>query len=103
MKPSLFCDWPSDYERQFWAAYPRRIGKLAAMKALAKARENHDVPWAKMIGAVHAYVAHMAGNDPRFIKHPATWIHQGCWDDELPTGPDRPRTFASIAIHGARR
>jgi hypothetical protein len=35
-----------------------------------------------MLAKLMRYSAAMIGNDPRYIKHPLTWISQGCWDDE---------------------
>lgn len=67
----------------FWAAYPRKVGKLAAIKAwvriqpdvqlylriIAKVKEEtHSEQWQKDNGS--------------FIPHPATWLNQGRWDDE---------------------
>lgn len=67
----------------FWASYPRKVGKLAAIKAwlriqpdvqlylriIAKVKEEtHSEQWQKDNGS--------------FIPHPATWLNQGRWDDE---------------------
>ena len=88
-------DWPPDYEAQFWRQYPRRIAKADAMKKLRKIREQRVVTWAKLIGAVLRYAAHVDGKDQKYTKHPATWLNQGCWDDEYPDGRG-PITFATI-------
>jgi hypothetical protein len=29
------------------------------------------------------YAAERRGEDPRFTKHPATWLRKGCWSDEF--------------------
>lgn len=76
-------DWPADFREQFWAAYPRKIEKKAAIAALERVRKSGSVPWEKLIGAVRAYAATA---DPEYTKHPTTWINKGCWDDEI-----RPR------------
>ena len=93
--PDLFCDWPPDYREQFWQAYPRRVDKGRAMKALDKTCESHIVQWQILIEAVRRYAEVKANKDPEFIKHPATWLHAECWHDEHRKGP---RTFADIAM-----
>lgn len=62
----------------FWAAYPRKVGRGAAEKAFAAAIAK---------GATVADIA--AGlnrqvwpDDPRFVPHPATWLNQGRWQDD---------------------
>lgn len=64
----------------WWQIYPRRIGKGAARKAYARALTltDEDTLW----WGVKAYSAASEGEDPRYMKHPATWLNQECWDDE---------------------
>jgi hypothetical protein len=84
-------DWPKDFREQFWNQYPRKAAKKEAMRKLERLEKLKDCPpWAKFLAAVLAYAQYRAGDDPRYTKHPATWIHQGCWDDELP-GPGSRR------------
>lgn len=62
----------------FWAAYPRKVGKGAAEKAFAAAI------------AKGASVADIAAGlnrqrwpaDAQFIPHPATWLNQSRWQDD---------------------
>jgi hypothetical protein len=61
----------------FWAAYPRKVGKGAAGRAWAKAMR---VTTAEAVGA--ALRAAKWPDDPQYIPHPATWLNQGRWDDE---------------------
>jgi hypothetical protein len=74
----------------FWAAYPRKVGKGAAETAFAKARAR---------GATVADIAHGLNrqtwpDDPRFIPHPATWLNQRRWQDDphaaAPPAPTQP-------------
>jgi hypothetical protein len=62
----------------FWAAYPRRVAKLAAQKAYAKALKltTHET----IMRGVERYKA----GKPDYADwcHPATWLHGGRWDDE---------------------
>jgi hypothetical protein len=68
---------------RFWAAYPRKTGKQDARRAWDKALKSGP-GLEVLIASVEAYAAYRAGDDPRFTKHPATWLRGGCWDDELP-------------------
>jgi len=74
----------------FWSAYPKKRGKLDALKAwkqTTKARPS-------MLRLLDA-IRHQKGSedwlrqDGRYIPHPATWLRRGCWDDEVnpPDGP----------------
>lgn len=74
--------WPNDWFEQFWAAYPRRVAKKDAFRALDKVRRNNEAEFGRIIEAVRAYAKRCAGKDTQFICHPATWINGGRWDDE---------------------
>lgn len=75
---ALKFDWPSNYREVFWAAYPRKVAKAAAIKALDKIHGKHE--WQTIIGGVARLVA--SKPDPKFTKYPASWLNAGCWDDE---------------------
>lgn len=81
-----FSDWPKDFHAQFWTRFPRKVGKIAAMKALDKVKARGDVTWAKLIEAVDRYADYLTdvphGAWRPAAKHPATWLNAGCWDDE---------------------
>ena len=36
------------------------------------------------IAGAQRYAGERAGEDPKFTKHPATWLRGGCWEDEPP-------------------
>ena len=66
------------FER-FWAVYPRKVGKDAAMRVWLK----HAPDEALTVTMITAIQAQMPGwDDPKFIPHPGTWLHQGRWQDE---------------------
>jgi hypothetical protein len=101
---TLFDDWPTDYQEQFWKLYPRRIAKAHAMKALDKIagirknrpRRSPQVPWATITSALARYTLWLEGPGWRpDAKHPATWLNAGCWDDELPILKESNRESAS--------
>jgi uncharacterized protein YdaU (DUF1376 family) len=86
-------DWPRDYFDQFWKAYPRKTGKLAAQRKLEVIRRAGETPFARLLTAV----GKINISDPRFIPYPATWLNQGRYlDEDAPNGaefvpsPDMP-------------
>lgn len=67
-----------DHFPDFWAAYPRKVGRGAAAKAFKAALGK---------GATAAEIA--AGlnrqrwpDNPQFVPHPATWLNQSRWLDD---------------------
>ena len=75
-------DWPKDYRDKFWSAYPRKKAKQAAFKALDRVRRDGKVPFGQLMAGLEK----IPKNDPQFIPHPATWLNQGRWDDEVLPG-----------------
>ena len=67
---------------EFWQIYPRRIARLAAMKAYKRARKLADKD--KIHGAAKRYADERNGKDPTFTAHAATWLNAGRWDDYTP-------------------
>jgi len=65
---------------QFWIQYPRKVGKEAARKAFAKAMKKTTMD--KVLSGVEDLRIRVAGKDPQFTPHPATWLNEGRWDDE---------------------
>lgn len=76
----------------FWAAYPRKVGKDAARKAWEK-RQPDDALAQAMLDALAVQIAwpQWVKDGGQFIPHPATWLNQGRWQDEVPqtTKPSR--------------
>lgn len=68
---------------EFWAAYPRHVGKLAAIKAYAAARKLASAE--DILAGVERYKA----SKPAYADwcHPSTFLAQGRWMDE----DDTPR------------
>jgi hypothetical protein len=68
---------------KFWAAYPKKVGKQAALSAYKKVK----VPVDTMISAVEAQKrsAQWTKENGRYIPNPATWLNQGRWEDVLET------------------
>jgi DNA-binding transcriptional regulator YhcF (GntR family) len=64
---------------EFWRVFPRKVAKLKAEKA-----------YASIIKSKRASADERTGEDPKFTKHPPTWLTGGCWTDE----PKAPTSFA---------
>lgn len=71
--------------KEFWAAYPKKIGKDAALKAFMKRKPSADLV-SKMITAIEwqKQTDQWTRESGRYIPNPATWINQGRWEDEPP-------------------
>ena len=70
----------------FWKEYPRKVGKGAARKSFEKAMKKADLK--TILDAVKAQrqSPQWTKDDGQFIPHPATWLNQERWADEVQTG-----------------
>ena len=68
----------------FWKAYPKKVGKDAASKAFAK-RKPDDKLLGDILKAIEVQktTEDWRKSDGKFIPHPATWLNQGRWMDEV--------------------
>lgn len=71
----------------FWKAYPKRVGKDAARKAFDK-RKPDEAMLNSMLSAIQSQSLTLdwQKDGGQFIPHPATWLNQGRWQDELVSG-----------------
>jgi hypothetical protein len=67
----------------FWESYPRRVGKDAARKAFE--RRSGDATLEAILAALEAQKAsaQWQRDGGRYVPHPATWLNQGRWQDEV--------------------
>jgi hypothetical protein len=84
----------------FWQAYPKKVGKLAALKSFDKAvAKNFEKPnqaariqFAYLLAEkakAQSETLDWLKEDGKFIPHPATWLNQGRWMDETKKPEDR--------------
>jgi hypothetical protein len=66
---------------EWWRAYPRKVGKGRARRCYAAARKAGVTAEELLAGAVR-YAGAAIDAEPQFVAHPATWLHQGRWQDE---------------------
>lgn len=66
----------------FWYRYPRRVSKIEAQRAWSRLSAADRTA---VLERLPAQVAHwqLSGTERRFIPHPATWLNQRRWEDEL--------------------
>jgi uncharacterized protein YdaU (DUF1376 family) len=89
---------------EFWSAYPRKVGKDAALKAFEKRKPDREL-LGRMLTAV-ALQKQSPGwlkDGGEYIPHPATWLNQGRWQDEAQAVPDRMAGWSSYAREQALR
>lgn len=87
---------PMEFEA-FWDAYPRRVGKQAAIKAWAKAVKVTDPQ--HIINGAKSYAATVRDKDPQYTAHPSSWLNAGRWDDEQPTTTPAFDPWATEGVH----
>lgn len=66
-------------------AYPRKVGKAAALKAIEKASRLADVSYEHLLERARAYrdaTATWPKEDRQYIPHPATWFTRASYDDD---------------------
>jgi len=80
-------DWPKDYQAQFWAAYPRKTEKKAALAKLDAIRKS-GVRFAILMAGVENLneKVRRERTPEKYIKHPTTWLNRGCWEDQFNQG-----------------
>src|SRR5690242_11561687 len=87
---------------EFWAVYPRKVGRQAAVNAWAKARRRGVLPSVMNDGAKRLANDPNLPADRNYIPHPATWLNEGRWDDEpySPSGQPPARGRVAPKVYG---
>jgi len=76
---------------KFWNLYPKRIGKAKAIEAWQKIDLNNG-----LLEEIMAAVKKQSLQDDwlkengQFVPHPATWLNQNRWEDEIQIKEKRP-------------
>lgn len=84
---------------QIFQAYPRRVAKIAALKAIKAALKRES--FASLLAATEAYAKSAKGNAGQYTPHPATWFNAGSYLDDRKewqhgSGKDTQRATAVI-------
>jgi hypothetical protein len=66
----------------FYQAYPKKVGKPAALKAFAKCKPDETL-LQKMLDAIERQLKsdQWQKNNGQYIPNPSTWLNQERWDD----------------------
>ena len=72
--------WPEFAFELFWEAYPLKVKKARARGALKQVEGR--IEFDTILTAVKKFAA-MIRRTGEFCPHPATWINDERWDDEL--------------------
>lgn len=86
---------------EWWACYPRKVGKEAARRAFAKVKVDVQI----LIDAVELQKGseQWTKENGRYIPNPATWLNQGRWEDEVKTVRDMKKTDLKPTATDAER
>ena len=89
---------------EFWSAYPKRVGRGAALKAYRRIKVTDDLH-RKMLTAIKAAQRseQWRRDGGQFIPNPATWLNQERWDDECCANVSRVTTPTDPSINPFRR
>lgn len=75
----------------FWQAYPKKVGKDAALKEWLKRSPDAELLEVMLATlAAQRASAQWRKDGGEFIPHPRTWLHQGRWQDEVRQASERP-------------
>jgi len=80
---------------RFWAAYPRKVGKMAAWRRWQALKKAGGLPnISVLLKAISWQVQQPSWQEEggKFIPHPATWLNAGRWADEPPPDLVPPKT-----------
>ncbi len=86
----------------FWGAYPRQIAKKTAHKKFDSIIKAGEATSDELIHGAVRYQLECKDREPRYIKHPTTWLNGGCWADEqaknvaAPTAADNAQRAENI-------
>lgn len=95
-------DKPDDGFAEFWKAYPRKVGKGAALKAWGKIKSKTATLQAILQALAWQRTSDQWTKDGgQFIPHPATWLNEQRWLDEKPGAS--PVVNFDQAAHEAKR
>ena len=85
-----------DHFEDFWAAYPRKIGKGNARKAFEKAMKRASVD--EIAAGLNRQLPALSSKEQQYIPHASTWLNGERWNDE----PDTNTTDRASNARNAR-
>jgi hypothetical protein len=89
----------TDLFEEFYAVYPRHVGKTDAARKFASVVKTGKVAARLLVVAAERFAADPNLPEKKFIPHPATWLNQGRWEDEpMPARGGSERQAASLSL-----
>lgn len=79
----------------WWVEYPRKVAKGAARAQFDKALRKAGLD--ALVAGAQRYTLSVQDEDPRYVKHPATWLKGECWDDEPAAKRAQPKGYGAIS------
>ncbi len=76
------------YEQRFdvfWSEYPKKVGKAVAKKSFLRLKPSEELQ-TQILDKIRQFKETQGWKkeNGQYIPHPATWLNEGRWDDELP-------------------
>ena len=87
-EPSISSSLDDGFD-EFWANYPRKVGKGAARKAWKNAIKKTSVELLQESALLYRLTC---PKDPQYIAHPASWLNAERWADEPMDPEPQPET-----------
>lgn len=81
---------------EFWATYPRRVGKGQARKMWKQAIKKTDA--ATIIQGAQRYAEIRSGEEAKYTAYPASWLNGERWTDEPDPTFEKPGQAKARAI-----
>ncbi len=82
----------------FYKAYPRKVGKKAAEKKFKMLYKKGEFDMQSLLSALEVQKGTEQWQNKQYIPHPATWLNQGRWEDEVDVGDVFTNQVNAIAI-----
>jgi len=73
----------------WWNHYPKKVDKVDAFKAFAKARKKASLD--QLIEGARRYAEERRDADPQYTRGPARWLNAGSWENEPVIGTNDTR------------
>ena len=85
-----------DAFKQFWAIFPKKIGKLDAKKKFAKAMKEATL--SELIESLNKQKLSFEWTKEggRYIPNPSTWLNQGRWMDEIAVATPKAKKMSEM-------
>lgn len=79
---------------EIYQAYPRKVAKPAALRAIEKAKRQTAPD--RLLELTRAYASARRGEEERFTPHPATWFNEERYNDDPKTWGGRGSSKSNI-------